>query len=176
MSDGIALTSYRGDRATDLLVRGEKVIVDADLARLYGVRPDDSMSRSGATRSDSFRLHVPADPGREGRGDRNLRPPREVAVRQELALCLLLNMGRSWLRACSTQRGRYQMSVFVIRAFVRLRHSMAQHRDLAEKLTELEHRLGDHDRQIVALVQAIRHLASPEPLPPRRQIGFRLRP
>jgi hypothetical protein len=65
-----------------------------------------------------------------------------------------------------------EMSVFVVRAFVKLRHSVLQHSELSGRLDELERQLGSHDRQIVSIVHAIRQLMSPASVPPRRRIGF----
>ena len=58
-----------------------------------------------------------------------------------------------------------QMSVFVVRAFVRIREAIAAHRDLAEKPKELERRVGEHDENLKAIVQAIRQLMTPPELP-----------
>ena len=60
-----------------------------------------------------------------------------------------------------------QVSVYVVRAFVRLWRMMVQHKDLASKLDKLEHKIGRHDRQIVALIDAIRQLMAPPPDPPK---------
>ena len=65
-----------------------------------------------------------------------------------------------------------QVSVFVVRAFVRLRRMLAQHKELAAKFAELERKLEKHDRQILAIVDAIRQLMAPPPQPPRKRIGF----
>ena len=65
-----------------------------------------------------------------------------------------------------------QVSVFVVRAFVRLRRMLVQHKELAARLDELERKLEGHDRQIIALVEAIRQLMAPPPAPPRKPIGF----
>ncbi len=66
-----------------------------------------------------------------------------------------------------------QMSVFVVRAFIRMRTALAGTRELAHKLTELERRIGGHDESIRTLFDAIRHLMTP-PDKPRRSIGFRV--
>jgi len=66
-----------------------------------------------------------------------------------------------------------QMSVFVVRAFVRMRQAMAAHTDMAEKLAELERRITGHDEAIRSLVQTIRQLMAP-PAKPRRSIGFQV--
>jgi ORF6N domain len=65
-----------------------------------------------------------------------------------------------------------QMSVFVVRAFVKLREALASHRELADELTELERKVGTHDKALVSIIAAIRGLTeSPKQKP--RAIGFR---
>lgn len=63
------------------------------------------------------------------------------------------------------------MSVFVVRAFVRLREVLATHRELATKLSQLENRLDTHDRAINQIITAIKQLMKPA-APVRRRIGF----
>jgi hypothetical protein len=65
------------------------------------------------------------------------------------------------------------MSVFVVRAFVRLREMMSANQQLASKIDELEQRLDTHDASIQELIEAIRELMAPEPATGRR-IGFAL--
>jgi hypothetical protein len=64
-----------------------------------------------------------------------------------------------------------EMSVLVVRVFVKLRGILATHRQLAVKLAELERRLSSHDQKIVVLFDAIRELMAPAARP-RRRIGF----
>jgi len=67
-----------------------------------------------------------------------------------------------------------QMSVFVVRAFIRLREMVSTHRELSRRLAELEKRLGSHDEQIQLILKAMRQLmAAPEKQP--KKIGFQLR-
>ncbi|MGC2061006.1 MAG: ORF6N domain-containing protein, partial [Candidatus Sulfotelmatobacter sp.] len=66
-----------------------------------------------------------------------------------------------------------EMSVFVVRAFVRLREMLANNRKLAGKIDELENRLDTHDSTIQDLIEAIKELMRPED-PPRKRIGFQL--
>ena len=65
-----------------------------------------------------------------------------------------------------------QVSVSVVRAFVKIRELVATHKELATKLKELEQRVDAHDQAIVELVQAIQRLMEPPPQKPKRQIGF----
>ena len=64
-----------------------------------------------------------------------------------------------------------EMSIFVVRAFVRMREALAANQQIAAKLTELESRLENHDADIQELVEAIRSLMSPPARSPKR-IGF----
>ncbi len=72
-------------------------------------------------------------------------------------------------------RRAIEMSVFVVRAFVRLRETMAANRQIAGKLQELESRLEKHDTAIQDIIDAIKELMAPDE-PPRRKIGFQLPP
>ena len=64
------------------------------------------------------------------------------------------------------------MSVHVVRAFVRLRQLMINHKALAAKLAELDTRVGAHDEQLAALIQAIRQLTAPAAPAHGRKIGY----
>lgn len=64
------------------------------------------------------------------------------------------------------------VSVYIVRAFVKLRRTIAEHKELARKIAQVERRLADHDEHILSLVQAIRQLMKPEPPPKKRRIGF----
>jgi len=65
-----------------------------------------------------------------------------------------------------------EISVFVVRAFVQLRETIAEHKELARKIAKLERKLGDHDEQIMVLVEAIKQLMDPKLPPKTRRIGF----
>jgi hypothetical protein len=64
-----------------------------------------------------------------------------------------------------------KMSVLVVRAFVRMRHMLAAHKELTGKLSESERKIGTHDEQIQVIFDAIRELMTP-PTPKCRKIGF----
>ena len=66
-----------------------------------------------------------------------------------------------------------EMSIFVVRAFVRMREALSSNQKIVAKLSELEHRLETHDSDIQQLIEAIRELMTP-PEPNRRKIGFAL--
>ena len=65
-----------------------------------------------------------------------------------------------------------EVSVYVVRAFVRLREVLAANQQLAAKLMELEHRVGTHDTAIAELIEAIRQIMAPPDTGEKRSIGF----
>ncbi|MGD1047207.1 MAG: ORF6N domain-containing protein [Candidatus Krumholzibacteriaceae bacterium] len=159
---------------TILLIRGEKVILDVDLAALYGVttkRLNEQVRRNRDRFPGDFSFH--------------LTNKEVTALRSHFATSNGPRGGRRYLPIAFTEHGAImaasvlntpravEMSVFVVRTFVRLRAFLATHKELAEKLAELERRLSTHDEQIVAIIDAIKRLmASPAPSDQRR-IGFK---
>ena len=156
-----------------MLLRGERVILDSDLARLYGVstgRLNEQVRRNAARFPEDFVFHLAAKEfanlksqsatSSSGWGGRR-KPPWAFTEHGAIMAANVLNSRRA-----------VQVSVFVVRAFVRLRRMMVQHKELAARLDELERKLKGHDRQIIALVDAIRQLMAPPPAPPRKRIGF----
>jgi hypothetical protein len=156
-----------------LLIRGEKIILDADLAALYGVTtkrlnqqvkrnsnrfPDDFSFRLPKQEVAALRLHSATSNGARG-GTRY--PPFAFTEHGAIMAASVLNTPRA-----------VEMSVFVVRAFVRLRNLLAAHKELAEKLAELERKLASHDEQILAIVDAIKRLMAPVTPAERRRIGF----
>lgn len=154
-----------------LVVRGRRVIVDADLAALYGV----------ATK----RLNE------QVRRNRNRFPPDFVfeltdAERAEVvAKCVHLSRlrfspaaslaftehGALMASAVLSTRRAVEVSVYVMRAFVQLREAVAAHREIGRRLDELQRKVGAQDGVIVGIVRALRELTQPPPQT-RRRIGF----
>ncbi|PYL08948.1 MAG: hypothetical protein DME34_03565 [Verrucomicrobia bacterium] len=67
-----------------------------------------------------------------------------------------------------------KVNIAIMRAFVKLRETLETNRELARKFAELESRVGKHDEEIAAIIEAIRQLMMP-PEKPRREIGFHVR-
>ena len=155
-----------------LLIRGEKVIVDADLAEAYGVTTKalNQAIRRNADRFPPdfmFRLTKEEKAGVVTNCDHLERlkfspvNPRVFTEHGAIMAASVLNSQRA-----------IEVSVFVVRAFVQLRETLAQHKEIALKIEQFEHRLSEHDEQIIALVDAIRQLMSPKLPPMKRRIGF----
>jgi hypothetical protein len=155
-----------------LILRGQKVILDADLARIYGV-PTKALNQAVKRNANRFPLdfafqltgpevsHLRSQfvTSNQGRGGRRYRP---YAFTEHGAI-----MAANVLNS----RQAVKMSVFVVRAFVRLRDALALHKDLARKLEALEKKVGVQDSQIQAIFDALRQLIQ-APEKPKRRIGF----
>ena len=157
-----------------LMIRGQKVMLDADLAELYGVptkRLNEQVKRNADRFPEDFMFRLTAEEKKEVVANcDHLRSLRFSPG----APCAFTEHGALMLASVLNSRRAVEVSVFVTRAFVRLRETMAEHRELAAKLAELEDRVSGHDRRIGALFEAIRQLMAP-PDPPRKQIGFHAR-
>jgi hypothetical protein len=151
-------------------VRGQRVMLDADLAALYGVstkRLNEQVRRNRnrfppdfafqLTDDESGRLRSQIATSNTGRGGRRYTA---LAFTEHGAL-MLANVLKS--------PAATQVSVRIVRAFVTLRGMLAEHAELARKLDDLERR---YDAQFASVFQAIRRLMEPPPVPERRRIGF----
>jgi len=95
----------------------------------------------------------------------------EVAV--VIALMLSLK-GIAMLSSVLNSERAVKVNIAIMRAFVKLREMLDKNRELAEKFSDLEQRVGKHDEEITAILEAIRQLMAP-PEKPRREIGFHVR-
>ena len=171
----LALTHHAQTRI--LIVRGKKIILDSDLAELYGVtvkRLNEQIKRNQRRFPPDFVFRLSA--------------AETTNLRSQIATSRTDHGGRRYLPYAFTEHGAImaatvlnskraiQMSVFVVRAFVRIREILASNQEIASKLAELETRLEKHDAQIDDIVMAIRQLLSPPTSgrQKRRQIGFEL--
>jgi phage regulator Rha-like protein len=164
------------------LMRGCKVILDTDLAELYGVevkRLNQQVKRNADRFPSDFvfrvterdlRLQIATSKQIGGRG-----ATRETTTRG----------GRRYLPFAFTEHGAImaatvlnskravEMSIFVVRAFVRMRELLATNQKIFAKLRELERKVGNHDAQIQEIVEAIQEMMKP-PAAPGNKIGFEL--
>jgi len=78
------------------------------------------------------------------------------------------------LSSVLTSERAVRVNIAIMRAFVKLRETFETNRELARKFAEIEKRVGHHDSEISAIIDAIRQLMAP-PAKPRREIGFHVR-
>ena len=157
-----------------LLLRGQKVIMDRDLATLYGVATKN-LNKAVTRNQDRF----PADFMFQLTADEvsALRFQTGTLKRGQHFKYLpyaFTEQGVSMLSSVLRSPQAVQVNIAIMRAFVRLRETLSMHRDLAHKLAELECRIEGHDEAIHNLFDAIRQLMAP-PTKPHKQIGFHVR-
>jgi hypothetical protein len=171
MRDPHLLVPIERIESSILFLRGRKVILDAELANLYGVttkRLNEQVRRNRDRFPEDFMFQLTADEkaGVVANCDHLSRlkfsPALPYAFTEHRAIMAasVLNSPRA-----------IEASIFVVRAFVRLREMLAAHKELARKLEELEARLGEHEEQIQAILEAIKQLMTPTDRPPKK-IGF----
>jgi len=151
-----------------LLIRGQKVILDSDLADLYGV-PTKRLNEQIKRNSERF----PAD-------------FMFQLTKKEFEILKSQNATSSWggrrtppyaftehgsLMAANVLKSKtaIETSILVVRAFMQLREMLASHKDLSRKLSEME---GKYDHQFKVVFDAIRQLMAPPPAGKKRRIGF----
>jgi hypothetical protein len=153
-------------------LRGIKVMLDADLAALYGVPtkallqavkrnlerfPEDFMLQLTAEEWAILRSQIVTSSAQHG-GRRY--PPYSFTEQGVAMLSSVLNSSRA-----------IAVNIEIMRAFVRMRELLNSNRELALKLAELERKIATHDQSITGILKAIRELMNP-PIPKRRGIGF----
>ena len=156
-----------------LVLRGQRVILDRELAAIYGVttkRLNEQIKRNAERFPQDFMFRLTLEEAERSRSQiATLKPGRGHNIKYQpyaftehgaIQAANVLNSPR----AIAT-------GVFVVRAFVRLRELLASDTALARKLDELERNDRHHDKAITAILSAIRELTNP-PAPKHRGIGF----
>lgn len=154
-----------------LTIRGQKVLIDSDLAELYGVstkRLNEQVKRNSRRFPKDFMFQLTNE--------------EYDSLRSQFAT-LKRGQHRKYLTFAFTKHGTImaasvlnspqaiEMSVFVVRAFVRLREIFFTHKELAQKISALENRVSDHDTSIKSIILAIKQLMA-IPQKTMKQIGF----
>ncbi len=157
-------------------VRGQRVLLDSDLAQLYGVTtgnlnkavkrnrsrfPEDFMFQ--LTRTDGSNLRFQSGISSSSYGGRRYWP------------FAFTEQGVAMLSSVLSSERAVRVNIAIMRAFVKLREILATNRELAQRFAELEKRVSRHDRHIRDILEAIRQLLAPPVPNPRREIGFHVR-
>lgn len=157
-----------------LIIRGQKVLLDADLAALYGVetrRLNEQVRRNRARFPDDFIFELTAE---EFTHLKSHFATSSWGGRRKLPLAFTEHGAIMAATILSSPRA-VEMSVYVVRAFVRLRELLVGNQALAKQLNALEQRiekkLATHDQAITGIIDTIRQLMAP-PEKPKRPIGF----
>jgi hypothetical protein len=177
MAPAHALFPTREISRSILTLRGHRVLLDVELARIYGVETrvlNQAVRRNAQRFPEDFRFQLST---------------AEVAVSRSQIVILKPGRGQNikFLPYAFTEHGAImaaavlnshraiEMSVYVVRAFVQLREVLSSNKELAKRLDQLEagleKKLASHDEAIAAMLSAIRQLMNP-PARKRRGIGF----
>lgn len=154
------------------IIRGQRVMVDFDLAKLYGV-PTKSLNLAVRRNTERFpgdfsfqlteeeyaSLRFQIETSKIGRGGRRYLP----LVFNEYGIAMLASVLKSQRAA--------QMSIFIVRAFIKMREMLATHADLALKIADIERKQKEHGDQLSAVYSAVKQLMNP-PDGPKKKIGF----
>jgi hypothetical protein len=164
---GLALVRAGGASRPILLVRGHKVMLDADLATLYGVETRalvQAVKRNLARFPDDFMFQLSFDEAT------NLRSQSVISSwgGRRTPPYAFTEQGVAMLSSVLHSERAAQVNVEIMRTFVRLRELLSSHVDLARKLTSLEQK---YDSQFKAVFDAIRALMA-APATTKRKIGF----
>jgi len=156
-----------------LVIKGRKVILDADLAELYGAkvkRLNEQVRRNAERFPDDFVFRTKRGDLRSQFATSNEQRRKGRGGRRSLPFAFTEHGAIMAATVLNTKRA-VQMSIFVVRAFVRMREELATNQRIVAKLKDLERRVGGHDEEIGEIVAAIREMMRP-PAGPRRRIGF----
>lgn len=156
-----------------LLMRGQRVLLDAELATLYGVATKvllQAVRRNSARFPEDFMIQLTTAEWAALRSQIVTLEPGRGQHRKYLPYAFT-EQGVAMLSSVLNSRRAIAVNIEIMRAFVRLRALLASNTALARKLNELEHKLKNHDEAITAILSAIRELMNP-PEPKRRPIGF----
>jgi hypothetical protein len=170
-----------------VLIRGERVMLANDLAALYGVATkalNQAVKRNIDRFPDDFMFQLTKEEhevvancdqlSKTSAESRNLRSQIVTSswggARRALPYAFTEH---GVIMAANLMRSprAVQVSIYIVRAFVKLREVLSTHKELSRRLDELERKVKKHDGQIVALIEAIRQLMN-EPATPRKPIGF----
>jgi phage regulator Rha-like protein len=157
-----------------LLNRGQKVILDVDLAELYGV---ETRVLKQAVRRNLKRFTGDFIFALTKEENQSLRSQNVILMRGQHSKYLpfaFSEQGVAMLSSVLNSERAIQVNIEIMRAFVRLRDMLGAHKELARKLEDLERHLKDHDEQIQTIFEAIRQLMTPS-VTQQKKIGFELK-
>jgi len=171
MNEDVIPTERIAQRILNL--RGQKVMLDRDLAVLYGVETR-ALNQAVKRNVDRFPEDFVFTLSREEidrisqtvTSSSSLKFSKQVRAFTEEGVAMLSSVLRS--------ERAVKVNIAIMRAFVKLRETLETNRELARKFAELESRVGKHDDEIATILEAIRQLIAP-PQKPRREIGFHVR-
>lgn len=153
------------------LIRGHKVILDRDLAELYGV-PTKQLTRQVRRNKDRFPEDFLIELTKEEFDSLRCQIGTSSMGGTRYLPFVFTEQGVAMLSSVLNSTRAVQVNIQIIRAFIKLREIMASHKDLALKIEQLEQHVSGHDKQIVLIFEAIKRLLAEKEEPPKPKIPF----
>ena len=159
------------------LIRGHKVMLDTHLAELYGVgvgRLNESVRRNTDRFPADFMFQLTSEEHENLISQFAISSLNSAWGGRRHSPYAFTEQGVAMLSGILRSKQAVQVNVAIMRAFVKLREMLSSHKELGQKLAQLEHRIAKHDGDIQAIFDAIRQLMAPPSGPTRsvRRIGF----
>jgi len=155
-----------------LLIRGEKVLIDTDLAEFYGVqtrRLNEQVKRNRERFPEDFMFQLSTDEKSEVIAKCDHLEKLKFSKTMPYAFT---EHGAIMVASVLNSSQATEVSIFIVRAFVKLRQAISEYKDLTRKISQIERHLSGHDEQINAIIKTIKQLIQPVPVPKKRRIGF----
>lgn len=155
------------------LLRNQKVMIDQDLAELYGVstgRLNEQVKRNIDRFPEDFMFQLSRTESEVLRSQIAIIKPERGQHRKYLPYAFT-EQGVAMLSSVLKSKRAVQVNIQIMRAFVKLREILSTHKELAQKLKELELKIDSHDQHIQAIFEFINQLIAP-PEKPKRKMGF----
>ncbi|MFH1440753.1 MAG: ORF6N domain-containing protein [Candidatus Omnitrophota bacterium] len=168
--------------ATRILeLRGKKVMLDRDLAKLYGVQPkvlNQAVKRNIKRFPDDFMFRLSWEEVESLKSQITILNSRSqfVTLKQGQNIKYLPHVftehGVAMLSSVLNSEKAIQVNILIMRAFTKLKEIILTHKDLAVKIEVLEKKYAEHDQTIKAIFEAIRQLLEPKDAKEKKIIGF----
>jgi len=155
-----------------LVKRNQKVILDRDMAVLYGVETralKQAVKRNIRRFPTDFMFQLTKDELNNWRSQTVMSKSDEVGLRH--LPFAFTEQGVAMLSSVLKSERAIDVNILIMRAFVKLREIISTHKKVEEKLKELENRITEHDDKIIEIIQIINQLVTPV-VSPKKKIGF----
>jgi len=156
------------------MIRGHKVMLDRDLAELYGVPTkvlNQAVKRNMSRFPQDFMFQLSREEMENWKSQIVTSNREKMGIRKKPYV--FTEQGVAMLSSVLNSERAVQVNIAIMRAFVKLRQILSMNKELAYKLAELERKIEKHDIDIQAIFEAIRRLMAPPPIKPKPQIGFK---
>lgn len=167
-----ALIPHEAIERKIFLIRGQRVMLDRGLAKLYGVttkRLNEQVKRNIERFPQDFMFKLTL----EEKNELVASCDRFNSMKHSTVLPFVFTeQGVAMLSSVLRSRRAIQVNIAIMRAFVKLKEILSTHKELAHKLEQLERKIEQHDEEISNIFEAIRELMAPPPAKKRRIIGF----